>query len=161
MRRIDQLFSNLIPRQAVSRIASRARIDSDIHVRVDRQAVMRQVDLQARHRIAKGILPIDPERRLRCDHHLVAHRGLMRHGSWREPQHLMRMHNLSAIHIAGQVTHTITVGRIAHAATVRTSMPVCEKCRMLKRSHRRPASKFKLTSASAKLARARVPAALV
>ena len=122
---------------------------------------MRQIDLQARHRIAKRVLIIDTKGRLRRHHNFMALRGLMRHVPRRQTQHLMRMHDLTAIDVTGEMTNAIAVRLLALAATVRTSMPVCEKCRMLRRSQRRPASKLSVTSASARLARARVPAALV
>src|SRR5882672_586966 len=123
------------------------------------EPIMRQVVFQAGHVIAKGVDVIAADGWLRHQGDGARMAGLAQRIAGGQMQQLMRMSDIAAVAVHGFVAHSIADG-VAHAATVRVSMSMSEKCFSDSRSESRPAAVANVSICCASVSRARTARAL-
>ena len=109
------------------------------------QPVVRQVVFQARHVIAERIHVLAARARLGPQQNSAAMAGLVRPVPRREMQQLVGMRHVAAVVVNGLVAHPVA-HRARHAATVRVSTSMSEKCLRDKRSDSFPADRANTSS---------------
>src|SRR5450631_1072156 len=148
-----------LPLFALLRGGGRRRLHLDARFGKHLEPIMRQVVFEAGHVIAEcvDVIAADPGLRHQGDASRMA--DLPQRVARGQMQQLMRMGDVAAVAVHGFVANSIT-NCVAHAATVRISMSMSEKCFSDRRSESRPAAVANVSNCCASVSRARTARAL-
>jgi hypothetical protein len=121
---VAQAVANRIPGLGRLERLRDARENLDLHLRGDREPVMRAVVFEARDRVAEGVDVLAGGAGRRIEHQRVFQASLKREFARLQVQQMMRVRHFAAVLIHRRMAH-----RVAHQAeTARKSKSMCEKC---------------------------------